>query len=72
MSASFKNIQLGIAALMSVLILIYLAWGRLTLPFDFQPVPNYSHLLNGLHIADTRKFDNTFYPAVVNFYLRRY
>lgn len=69
MSACFKNIQLGISALISIPILICLAWGGLTLPFDFQPDPNYSHVLNGLHIADTGRFDNTFYPGVVNFYL---
>ena len=69
MSTSFKRTQLSIAALVSVPILIFLAWGGLTLPFDFQPDPNYSHVLNGLHIADTGRFDNTFYPGVVNFYL---
>lgn len=69
MSKPFKKAQLRIAALASSLILIFLAWGGLGLPFDFQPDPNYSHVLNGLHLADTGRFDNTFYPGVVNFYL---
>lgn len=69
MPNSFKKIQFVIAAFISIPIMVFLAWGGLTLPFDFQPDPNYSHVLNGLHLADTGRFENTFYPGVLNFYM---
>lgn len=66
---SFKRNQFIVAAILSIPMMVFISWNGLTLPFDFQPDPNYSHMLNALHLADTGRFENTFYPGVVNFYL---
>ena len=65
-SFSSRRATTGVSAVAAVLLLV-LAWRGLHLPYDFQIDPNLSHVLFGLHLADTQVFTNVFYPGFVNF-----